>query len=131
MICFDWIFPEAARTLALLGAQVICHPANLVLPHCQKAMITRSIENRLFIITANRIGTESKPGSEPISFTGRSQIVGPEGTVLARAPRARRMVALVEIDPALALDKRITPENDILLDRRPELYRELCRRKRS
>ena len=40
MICFDWIFPEAARTLALQGAQVICHPANLVLPYCQAAMVT-------------------------------------------------------------------------------------------
>ncbi|MFH1613108.1 MAG: nitrilase-related carbon-nitrogen hydrolase [bacterium] len=52
MICFDWFFPEVARTLALKGAQIICHPANLVLPFCQKAMITRSIENHIFTITA-------------------------------------------------------------------------------
>lgn len=41
LICFDWIFPEAARTLALQGAQIIAHPANLVLPYCQNAMVTR------------------------------------------------------------------------------------------
>ena len=41
MICFDWIFPEACRTLALAGAQIIAHPANLVLQYCQDAMITR------------------------------------------------------------------------------------------
>ena len=38
MICFDWIFPETARILALKGAQVICHPSNLVLSYCQQAM---------------------------------------------------------------------------------------------
>src|SRR5258708_3825489 len=34
MICFDWIYPESARTLALGGAALIAHPSNLVLPHC-------------------------------------------------------------------------------------------------
>ena len=42
MVCFDWFFPEAARTLALRGAQIIAHPANLVLPWCQTGMVTRS-----------------------------------------------------------------------------------------
>jgi len=58
MICFDWIFPETARTLSLQGAELIAHPANLVLPYCQNAMITRSIENRVFTATANRVGSE-------------------------------------------------------------------------
>ena len=44
MICFDWIFPETCRSLALQGMQVLAHPSNLVLPHCQSAMITRCIE---------------------------------------------------------------------------------------
>ena len=48
MICFDWIFPEVARSLALKGAEIICHPSNLVLPHCPKAMKIRSLENRVF-----------------------------------------------------------------------------------
>ena len=51
MICFDWWFPESARVLALLGADIICHPANLVLPNCQQAMVTRSLENGLFSAT--------------------------------------------------------------------------------
>ncbi len=71
MICFDWIFPESARTLALKGAQIICHPSNLVLPYCQNAMITRSLENRVFTITANRIGEESL-GNYKLRFTGCS-----------------------------------------------------------
>ena len=56
MICFDWIFPETARTLALLGADIIAHPTNLVLPYCQNAMVIRCLENRVFAITATRIG---------------------------------------------------------------------------
>jgi predicted amidohydrolase len=46
MVCFDWFFPESARTLALRGAQIIAHPANLVLPYCQTAMVTRCLETR-------------------------------------------------------------------------------------
>ena len=62
MICFDWTFPESARSLALKGAQLIAHPSNLVLPYCPDAMITRSIENRVFTATADRIGTETRGG---------------------------------------------------------------------
>ncbi|MRR09235.1 acyltransferase, partial [bacterium] len=56
MICVDWFFDEAARTLALRGAQVICHPSNLVLPHCPASMPVRALENRVFSVTANRPG---------------------------------------------------------------------------
>ena len=84
MICFDWIFPEAARCLALQGADMICHPVNLVLPYCQEAMITRSIENGVFTVTANRIGTEERGGKDPLTFTGASQITGPRGELLFR-----------------------------------------------
>ena len=52
MICFDWAFPEVARSLALMGTDLLCHPSNLVLTYCQKAMLTRSIENALFSINA-------------------------------------------------------------------------------
>ncbi len=122
MICFDWIFPEVARTLALAGADVLCHPANLVLPFCQDAMVTRCIENRVFAITANRTGSERRAGQE-LSFTGRSQVVTPRGEVAARAGVEDEEVLVVEIDPEEARDKAVTPSNDILQDRRPELYR--------
>ncbi len=69
MICWDWRFPEAARTLALAGAQVIAHPSNLVLPHCQAAMVTRALENRVYVATVNRIGRETRAGSDLV-FTG-------------------------------------------------------------
>ena len=121
MICFDWIFPESARTLALKGADIICHSANLVLPSCQKAMITRSIENRVFIITANRIGTEKNAGQE-YAFTGMSQITSPKGEILAQAKGNEEVLKVVEINPAEARDKFVTEKNDIFADRKREFY---------
>jgi predicted amidohydrolase len=120
MICFDWIFPESARILALMGSQIICHPANLVLPHCPQAMITRCLENRVFAVTADRIGEESRAGLE-MKFIGTSQIVGPGGEVLIRAGE-EEVVRIIDIDPSLADNKMITPANNVLADRRPEFY---------
>jgi len=121
MICFDWIFPEVARTLALKGADILCHSANLVLPFCQDAMVTRCIENRVFALTSNRVGTERRAGQE-LTFTGRSQVVTPRGEILTRADVVGEGVSVVEIDPMLARNKAITDVNDVLGDRRPELY---------
>lgn len=121
MICFDWLFPEAARSLALQGAQVILHPANLVLPYCQQAMFARALENRVFIVTVNRIGTEIA-GKESNTFTGQSQIVSPRGDFLVRMGQDREQVEQVDIDPSEALDKNITPFNHVVEDRRRGQY---------
>ncbi len=121
MVCFDWIFPEAARSLALSGAQIVAHPANLVMPYCQDAMITRSIENRIFTITANRIGTETA-GNRILSFTGGSQITDPTGSVLYRGPKDKPIIHITEIEPQTALNKNISPKNDLFDDRKPDFY---------
>jgi predicted amidohydrolase len=117
MICFDWFFPEVARRLALEGAQIILHPANLVLPYCQAAMITRSIENRVFTATSNRTGSE-----RGTSFSGMSQVTGPQGELFFRASGDFRGVLSVSVDPACADDKWVTPANHLFADRRPEFY---------
>ncbi|MEO8514336.1 MAG: nitrilase-related carbon-nitrogen hydrolase [Ignavibacteria bacterium] len=123
MICFDWIFPEAARTLALKGAQIIAHPSNLVLEYCQRAMFTRAIENHVFTITANRIGTEvNKKTHKELFFTGQSVIVDPKGNYLAEGSKDTEEIVIVEIDPNAALNKDITGMNNILKDRRTEFY---------
>ncbi|MEO8209708.1 MAG: nitrilase-related carbon-nitrogen hydrolase [bacterium] len=121
MICFDWIFPETARTLALKGAQIICHPSNLVMSYCQRAMITRAVENRVFTITANRIGKDIRNKKE-LSFTGESVIVSPSGEYLCRASIDKEEVCIVEIDPANSLNKNITSNNNLFEDRRKEFY---------
>ena len=123
MICFDWYYPEAARTLALKGADIICHPSNLVLPNCPDSMPVRCLENRVFAVTCNRTGTETRGGKDPLIFIGNSEVVAPRGTILHRAPRDKEELCIVEIDPAEARNKALTPYNDLLRDRRESLYR--------
>ncbi len=122
MICFDWYYPEAARTLALQGAEIIAHPSNLVLPNCPDSMVTRCLENRVFSVTANRIGREARGGKDPLTFIGLSEVVDPRGRILHRAPRDSEDLCVVEIDPASARNKALNPYNDLLRDRRPALY---------
>lgn len=123
MICFDWVFPESARCLALLGADLLAHPANLVLPYGQRMMPTRCLENGVFGLTANRIGRESHvPGKPALTFTGGSQIVGPRGEVLAAGPQTGEALVRAEIAPEAARNKRLTARNHLLADRRPEIY---------
>jgi predicted amidohydrolase len=117
MICFDWFFPESARTLMLKGAKIIAHPSNLVLPFCPHAMQTRCIENRIFAVTADRIGRE-----RDLKYIGRSEIVDTKGRILYCASSNREEVAVREIDLRKAANKRMTPTNDIIHDRRPDVY---------
>lgn len=121
MVCFDWLFPEVTRTLTLQGAEIICHPSNLVLDYCQQTMLVRCLENRVFAVTANRYGRDRRPHGE-LRFTGKSQIVAPGGDLLYRASSQREALYIMDINPADALDKFITARNDVIADRRPEYY---------
>lgn len=121
MICFDWIFPEACRTLALEGMQVLAHPSNLVLPYAQQAMVTRCLENRIYAVTANRIGREQR-GNDDFTFTGCSQITGIDGRILSSAPPDQPSVSIVEIDATQADHKKINEYNDLFGDRRVGFY---------
>ena len=125
MICYDWRFPESARTLALKGAQVIAHPSNLVLPHAPTADLARAVENRVFVILADRSGSDVR-GDKRFDFEGRSMVVDPDMKVLVEAPKEGEHAMVAEIDPSVADDKNINPLNHILKDRRPELYEGLC-----
>ena len=118
LVCFDWFFPEAWRVLALQGADIICHPSNLVLPGlAQRAVPIHALTNRFYVITANRIGTE-----RDLTFTGLSTIANPRGEVLVQASPAEELAGLVEADISLSRDKMITPRNSVLGDRRPGEY---------
>jgi predicted amidohydrolase len=121
MICFDYIFPEAARALALQGAELLAHPSNLVLQHCQRVMPTRCLENGLFSVTANRFGEEKRPHGS-LRFSGRSQIAAPGGEVIHTAPARQEQLYISDIDPRAARKKMVTPNNHLLKDRRPEFY---------
>jgi predicted amidohydrolase len=121
MICFDWIYPEAARTLALKGAQVIAHPSNLVLSYCPDAMITRCLENKVFAAMVDRVGIENR-GNIDLRFIGQSEIVSPKGEILVRLDAEKAGIAVADIDVSLADNKFATENNHLFNDRKPELY---------
>jgi len=121
MVCFDWYFPEAARSLALRGADVIAHPSNLVLPHCPESMPIRARENHVYTLTANRYGTEQS-GDETLTFIGMSEICGPNGDILARAGREETTIESAVLDLEEGRDRSINRYNDVLGDRRPDTY---------
>lgn len=122
MICFDWIYPESARTLALSGAQIILHPANLVLPYCQRAMFARAVENRVFVATANRVGREDNAFGDDLTFTGGSQLVTPEGEYVLTFDSTESGIRSVAVDPAAADRKALNDYDTILRDLRPAMY---------
>jgi predicted amidohydrolase len=121
LICYDWRFPEAARVLTLLGADLIAHPSNLVFPQAQEAMRTRALENRVFVLTANRTGVDDRPDGR-VTFTGRSQLVGPDAEVIVRAGVREACARAAPCDLARARRKSITARTPILSNRRPEFY---------
>lgn len=125
MICFEWIFPEVARILTLKGVQILCQPANLIFTLCHKTMIARAIENRIFTVTANRVGFEERKDSKRLTFTGLSQIVDPRGNLLCQLSQDQEESSIVEIDPDVASDKMFNEYNHLIKDRRIDLYKEI------
>lgn len=123
MVCFDWFFPESTRTLAVMGADVIAHPSNLVLPYCPDSMPVRCLENRVYAVTANRIGSEQRQEGKKLTFIGQSEIVGPDGKIIKRASAEEEVLMTADIDPCAARDKRLNEFNDLIGDRRPGFYR--------
>lgn len=117
MICFDWFFPESCRTLALQGAQIIAHSANLVLPWGPDGMKIRSLENRVFTVTANRVGHE-----RGLRYIGASQVINPSGEILFRMSGKSVEASIIAVNPNHALNKKINKKNDLFEDRRPEFY---------
>lgn len=121
MICFDWIFPESYRSLALKGADIICHSTNLVLPYCQRAAYAHAVSNRVFIVLSNRTGSEKRAGHK-LTFTGQSIAYSPGGQVLCDFDAIEESVKIIEIDPKAARAKFVTERNNVITDRRPNLY---------
>ena len=124
-ICYDLRFPELTRALALRGADVVAHPTNWPMAARSNADLltrARAQENRIFLLTANRVGRE-RDGE----FCGWSQICDVRGDRLAEAGETGEGVFLAEIDVEEARTKDIVPvpgkyEMHLFGDRRPELY---------
>lgn len=120
LICYDVEFPEAVRTLALAGVDLVAVPTALMRPYevvARTIVPARAYENQVYVAYANRCGSEG-----PLTYCGESCVVGPDGADLARAGSGDELM-LAEIDPARLAASRAV--NTHLGDRRPELYRTL------
>lgn len=127
-ICYDGSFPESARCLMLLGADLVILPTNwptgalVTVKHLVQA---RALENNIFYATVNRIGSE-----RGFSFIGMSRIVDYHGDLLAVSDDDRPAILYADIDPAQARNKQIIKipgkyELHRTAHRRPEMYGEI------
>lgn len=117
MICFDYLFPEPWGILARKGADIICHPSNLLTGNPHKCMPGLALMNRIYIATANRIGTEGS-----LTFNGKSFFTDPAGNVPVIASPDQEEIICLDINTDISSDKMITQRNHVFTDRRPEMY---------
>jgi predicted amidohydrolase len=124
LICFDLRFPEAARTVALKGAELIILPTNWPIGaevSAEHIAIARAAENKIYLVACNRVGTEGG-----FRFIGKSKIIDPSGRVLAGA-EAFDVIIVAEVNLAESREKRriIIPgkyETETFSTRRVDLY---------
>ncbi len=122
-ICWDNLFPEGARILALKGAEIIFSPTAASLnthSHWERAVTTNAFANNLFIFRVNRVGQE-----EGISFYGRSFCADPWGEMASELAGAKEAIVIADIDLA---DRKTASETwGFLKHRRPADYGELTK----
>jgi N-carbamoylputrescine amidase len=141
LVCWDQWYPEAARLMALAGAELLLYPSAIGWdPHDdeaeksrqQEAWITiqraHAIANGLPLLSSNRVGMEFDPGQQTsgIQFWGTSFIAGPQGELLAKGPIDEATVLVAEID--LQRTEAVRQIWPYLRDRRIDSYENLTKR---
>ncbi|AIQ62090.1 carbon-nitrogen hydrolase [Paenibacillus stellifer] len=129
-VCWDQWYPEAARVMALMGAELLFYPTAIgsepqdsaidSKDHWQMCMLGHAASNLIPVVASNRIGREEDEDSS-INFYGSSFIAGPQGNKVAEAGRDEEAVLVADFDLDALETGRI--EWGIFRDRRPELYR--------
>jgi predicted amidohydrolase len=120
IICYDLVFPELARLLALKGAEIVCACFNaprrdpFVADFLYHLAATRANENKNYVVICNRVGVE-----DGLIFYGRSVVGGPRAELLARSADEEEEILYVELTRKLFNEGRA---KNIFIDRRPELY---------
>ena len=130
-ICYDGSFPETARVLMLLGADLVVLATNWptgALSTVKYLVQPRALENQVYYAACNRVGQE-----RGFYFIGRSRIVNVNGELLTSSEDDSPTILYADIDPAQARNKHIVKIPKIYelhrtADRRPELYGPLCTR---
>jgi predicted amidohydrolase len=124
-ICYDGSFPESARVLMLLGADLVVLPTNYpsgAMVTLQHLIQARALENRIYYAAVNRVGEE-----RGFHFIGRSRIVDVNGGLLAHTDGEAEEILYATIDPGKAREKHLVLEPGKyelhrIKDRRPEMY---------
>lgn len=129
-VCWDQWYPEAARCMTLMGAEMLLYPTAIgsepedstidSRDHWQTCMLGHAAANLIPVLASNRVGVEADEASQ-ITFYGSSFIAGPQGNKLIEANRSEEGVWLAEFDLDQLARQRI--EWGIFRDRRPELYK--------
>ncbi|MFD1177603.1 N-carbamoylputrescine amidase [Paenibacillus puldeungensis] len=129
-VCWDQWYPEAARCMALMGAELLFYPTAIgsepqdgsidSKDHWQMCMLGHAAQNLVPVIASNRVGLETDEDSS-ITFYGSSFIAGPQGNKIAEANRTEETVLVAEFDLDQLETQRI--EWGIFRDRRPDLYK--------
>lgn len=143
LVCWDQWYPEAARLMALAGADLLLYPTaigwdrtddpeeqNRQLDAWITVQRAHAVANGLPVLVANRTGFEPGPdGNGGIDFWGNSFVCGPQGEYLARADRDQEQTLVVDLDMARSEEvRRIWP---YLRDRRVDAYQDLTKRYRD
>lgn len=129
-ICWDQWFPECARAMALMGAELLLYPTAIgsepsapgydSQPHWEMAMRGHAAANILPVVAANRIGTETAPDGTAVTFYGSSFLADQTGQIVARASRDREEVLTASFD--LDAIGNLRRSWGLFRDRRPKLY---------
>ncbi|ARN76373.1 hypothetical protein BST96_11055 [Oceanicoccus sagamiensis] len=138
--CRDGVTCETPRGLALRGAQLFCDSLNsFALDEASLHIPARAPENKVFLVAANKVGPLiPRPLLEPVSEAtriplkflmgaGESQIVAPDGSILAKGPLDEEAVVIAEINLADSNSKLRPDGTDLFLSRRPELYSDIVK----
>jgi len=128
-ICWDQWFPEAARAMALAGADILFYPTAIgsepeepdfdSRDPWQRVMVGHAVANAVAVVAANRIGTEGE-GKDAITFYGSSFICDARGDKLDELSRTEPGIAVAKLD--LDAIRRQRASMGFFRDRRPELY---------
>ncbi|MBI4295110.1 MAG: carbon-nitrogen hydrolase family protein [Chloroflexi bacterium] len=132
-ICYDCNFPESARVMTLLGADILALPTNWPQGRGKVAkyvVISRAFENRVHLVAVDRVGEE-----RGTRFIGLSKIINAWGDIIAEANAEDEQIIYGEVSLAEAREKRIIFkagefELDMVGDRRPELYSEITKKRK-
>lgn len=138
LVCWDQWYPEAARLMALQGAELLIYPTAIGYdPHDSKEEQERqrmawqtvqrghAVANGLPVVTVNRVGSENSENSE-IPFWGTSFVAGPQGELLYEAPTDQEVAFVVEVN--MQRSEQVRRWWPFLRDRRIDAYKDITKR---